>query len=363
MLARRNSLSHEIALKIDLPLLVPAFSSKGFLLKKRKGKSHDYTEVVDDLAAFAQRNTTAALVSAYDLHFKHFDDSPKLPPVSGPQDYLRETRLVFIDSGGYELIPDFDRTEFKTFAYGPKKGYGLEQYKKVLQNLTTLEEPLPLVIANFDRDSIGKPIDDQITAARELFHDFPAPLKDFILKPWTPESEKVDPKRMTDHDFANLAGFDIVGIAEKELGRDPIHRLETVAHFRHRLDKAGLRTVSIHIWGGLDPVMTPLYFFAGAEIFDGVSWLRYAYRDGVAINRESHSILDQRMGVNTSSNDNNALTGLYNVQFLDNLSVSLQEWVDEKGAKFTMFEPGVREHFEKAYNVMRTKIEPLQGGS
>jgi hypothetical protein len=168
MLARRNSLSHEIALKIELPLLVPAFSSKGFPLRKVKGKTHHYTEVVNDLAAFATRPSTAALVSAYDLHFKHFDDAPRLPPTSGPQDYLRETRLVFIDSGGYELIPDFDRTEFKTFAYGPKAGYGLEQYKNVLQNLIALKEPLPLVIANFDRDSTGKPIDDQIAAAREL---------------------------------------------------------------------------------------------------------------------------------------------------------------------------------------------------
>lgn len=363
MLARRNSLSHEIALKIELPLLVPAFSSKGFPLKKRQGKGHHYTAIVDDLAALAKRPSNAALVSAYDLHFKHFDDAPKLPPTNGPQDYLRETRLVFIDSGGYELISDFDRTEFKTFAYGPKKGYGLEQYREVLQNLMALEAPLPLVIANFDRDSIGKPIGDQITAARELFYDFPAPLKDFILKPMTPDSEKVDPQNMTDNDFANLAGFDIVGIAEKELGRNLLDRLETVARFRQRLNNSGLWTVPIHIWGGLDPVMTPLYFFAGAEIFDGVSWLRYAYRDGVAINRESHSILSEKMGVSTSGDENTMLTGLFNVRFLDNLSGHLQEWVDKKATSFDMFEPGVREHFEKAYSTMVTRIGPLKGGS
>jgi hypothetical protein len=270
---------------------------------------------------------------------------------------------VFIDSGGYELIPDFDRTELKTFAYGPKEDYWIEQYKAVLQNLMALEEPLPLVIANFDRASTGKPIGDQITAARDLFYDFPAPLKDFILKPFTPDSEKVDPQKIPPDDFANLAGFDIVGIVEKELGRDPLDRLETVARFRQGLDNAGLHTVPIHIWGGLDPVMTPLYFFAGAEIFDGVSWLRYAYRDGVAINRESHSILNERMGVNTSSNENNALTGLMNVRFLDNLSASLQEWFDKKATSFDMFESGVRNHFEKAYDIMTTRIGPLKGGS
>lgn len=363
MLARRHNLSHDIALDIELPLLVPAFSSKGFPLRKRRGKRHHYTDVVNDLAAFAQRPSNAALVSAYDLHFKHFDDAPKLPSTSGPQDYLRETRLVFIDSGGYELIPDFDRTEFKTFAYGPKAGYELQQYREVLQNLMALKEPLPLVIANFDRDSIGKPIEDQIEAARELFYDFPGPLKDFILKPLTPDSDKVDPTRMTDKDFANMGGFNIVGIAEKELGRDPLGRLTTVANFRKRLNNAGLLSVPIHIWGGLDPVMTPLYFFAGAEIFDGVSWLRYAFRDGVAINRESHSILSETMGVNTTSNENNAYAGLTNLRFLDNLAASLQRWVDVEATSFDMFEPGVAKYLEKAYNTMITRIEPLKGGA
>lgn len=360
MLARRNRLSHDVALGVELPLLVPAFSSKGFPLKKRSGKKHDYTDVVYDLAAFKERSSNAALVSAYDLHFKHFNDAPELPPTNGPQDYLRETPVVFVDSGGYELIPDFDRTEFKTFAYGPKKGYSLEQYKEVLRNLMALEEPLPLVIANFDHDSIGKPIGDQIVAARELFYDFPSPSKDFILKPWTPDSKKVDPQRMTDEDFGNMGGFDIVGIAEKELGRDPLDRLRTVARFRKRLNEAGVLS-PIHIWGGLDPIMTPLYFFAGAEIFDGVSWLRYAFKDGVAINRESHSILSEVMGVNASSNDNHAYAGITNLRFLDNLAASLQRWVDLEGKAFDMFEPAIAKHLERAYKIMVTQIEPLKG--
>src|SRR3712207_4761631 len=117
-------------------------------------------------------------------------------------------------------------------------------------------------------------------------------------------------------DFANLGGFDIVGIAEKELGRDPLERLRTVARFRKRLDEAKI-SAPIHIWGGLDPVMTPLYFFAGAEIFDGVSWLRYAYRNGVAINRDSHSILSETMGISASSNENNLYAGITNLRFLD----------------------------------------------
>ena len=361
MLARRNSLSHDVALDVELPLLVPAFSSKGFPLRRRIGKKHDYTDVVYDLATFEERSSNAVLVSAYDLHFKHFDDAPKLPLTNGPQDYLRETRLVFVDSGGYELISDFDRTEFKTFAYGPKKGYSVEQYKEVLQNLMGLKEPLPLVIANFDIDSVGEPIEDQITVARELFYDFPGTLKDFILKPWKLDGEKVDPQKMTDDDFSNMRGFDIVGIAEKELGRNLLDRLRTVARFRRRLNDAGV-SAPIHIWGGLDPVMTPLYFFAGAEIFDGVSWLRYAFRDGIAINRESHSILSEVMGINAKSNENHAYAGITNLRFLDNLAASLQRWVDLEGTSFEMFEPGVAKHLERAYKLMETQIGPLKGG-
>ncbi|MGQ0568983.1 MAG: hypothetical protein ACT4P5_05520, partial [Armatimonadota bacterium] len=220
------------------------------------------------------------------MHFEHFH-APNQPL---PERYLKKAGLVFIDSGGYELISDFDSTELKPFGYVPKNGYGLDQYLQVLHKLSSHQKPLPLVIANFDHGTRGQPLPQQIRSARSIFDRFRNCATSFILRPWTRTSEYVDPGNLSDRDIADLAGFDIIGVPEKDLGRDLVVRLSRIARLRRRLNQAEIHT-PIQIWGGLDPLTTPLLYFAGAEIFDGVSWLRYAYTRGVAVCRESYLLL------------------------------------------------------------------------
>ena len=98
---------------------------------------------------------------------------------------------------------------------------------------------------------------------------------------------------MTPIDFANLRGFNIIGVTEKDLGANLLDRLMRVAILRKGLDDVGVNA-PIHLWGGLDPILTPLFFFAGAEIFDGISWLRYAYNKGIAINRECYAVVESK---------------------------------------------------------------------
>lgn len=359
MLARRSSLSHPVAGEVDLPLLVPAFSSKGFGLRsiKRNGHRQDYTPVVYELSDFARSESTAVLISAYDLHFGHFN-APELLDYE-PQDYLRNARLVFVDSGGYELIPDFDSTEPRDFPPQIKSGYWSEEYASVLEHYTSLENPLPLMVANFDHGSRRKPLHEQIEEARTLFRRFPECTTNFIIKPLTKSGEVVNPQDLSPTAFADLRGFSVIGVTEKELGRNVIDRLKGVAALRKGLDEAG-NEAPIHVWGGLDPIMTPLYFFAGAQIFDGVSWLRYAFKNGVAVNRECHSILNEDMGVTASRTLNYADASVKNRRFLDNLSISLQQWVDYDGTKFDMFHSNVREDLERAYEIMVSQIPALR---
>lgn len=359
MLARRSSLLHPTAGEIDLPLLVPAFSSKGFeLIGATEGRDHDYSEVVYELEAFGRSPSEAVLVSAYDLYFRHFEDAPKLPAVAAT-DYLRNTRLIFVDSGGYELVPDFDTTEPRTFSYQPKNGFSYEEYKKVMRGLVELEQPLPLMAANFDYGTRRTPISEQIEAARELFNEFDGCLTNFILKPWEKNGTVIKPIDLSPTDYANLRGFDVIGVTEKELGRDPLDRLRTVARLRKGLDDAKI-AAPIHVWGGLDPVMTPLLFFAGAEIFDGVSWLRYAFRKGIAINREVHSVLNTDLGISASRTENHAFASISNLRSLDNLSIALQQWLDYEATSFDMFHPDVAGHLKNAYEVMKTQIDALR---
>ena len=360
MLARRSILMHPIAGAIELPLLVPAFSSKGFGFRstgRGRGK-REFSEIAYELSDFGRRPSGSVMISAYDLHFSHFD-APELGSKK-PATYLRNSRLVIMDSGGYELVPDFDTSEPKTFAYAPKDGYGLGEYESELQRLVSLRKPLPLVIANFDHAARGQAITLQIKLARSLFRKYTGCMSNFIIKPWTPDSKLIDPSQMTDSDLGNLGGFDIIGVTEKELGKDIFERIKRIAKLRRRLDNAKVRA-PIHVWGGLDPVMTPLYFFAGAEIFDGVSWLRYAYKDGVAMNRECYAVVSQ-IGVTASQQLNHAYASLDNLTALDNLAIALQQWVDFDGKKFDMFHLQVRDYLRRAYEIMTSKLDELKGG-
>src|SRR5207253_10125437 len=91
-----------------------------------------------------------------------------------------------------------------------------------------------------------------------------------------------------------LEALEIVGIAEKELGNSVVKRLKTVVELRDILDDAGV-SAPLHIFGGLDPLFTPLYFAAGAEIFDGLAWLRYAFHDDLSVHRDSLLILNNQI--------------------------------------------------------------------
>lgn len=310
MLARRSILTHPHGGDSDLPLLVPAFSSKGFefdMMGKGKTK-REFSMLAYELADFGKYPCRSVLVSAYDLHFKHFQarEFPRTPAES----HLRKACLVFLDSGGYELSPDFDLTELRAFGYKPKDGYWEDEYEMVLKRLARSKRPPPLVITNFDRASIGQPLESQIRAARTLFNQYPDFIGDFIIKPWSQKRKVVDPADLSDDKIKQLRGFHIIGVTEKDLGTNLISRVQRVATLRRKLDEAEI-AAPIHIWGGLDPISSPLFFFAGAEIFDGVGWLRYAYHEGVAVYRGNYTVMKQP-GVTASRQMNHAYASLDN---------------------------------------------------
>jgi len=240
----------------------------------------------------------------------------------------------------------------------PKNGFRKEEYEKVLNKITSDKSNLHLVITNFDYEAQRLPLDSQIKLAQELFNKYTGCLSNFILKPWTKDSKIVDPSRMPKTEFENLRAFNIIGVTERNLGKNIIDRLKKIALLRKNLNEAGV-TSPIHVWGGLDPVLTPLYFFAGAEVFDGISWLRYSYKNGMAVNKECYAILKPEIGVTTSSQLNDAMAGFENLRFLDNLTNSLQQWVDFNGENFRMFDVHIRECLRNAFETMKTKVKYL----
>jgi len=337
---------------------VPAFSSKGFkLIGRRNGTDSHYSEVAYALEDFGRYPALSVLISAYDLYFHHFD-APDLHH-RHVETYLRNSEVVFLDSGGYELTTDFDSTEPRIYQQLLKQGFEEVQYRQVLNELSQFAEPLPLVIANFDQAGKNRTLEEQIEIARHIFEDFRPCMSDFLIKPWTRTGDIVKTSELSDEDFASLRGFDIIGITEKELGRDLFERLKRIARLRAGLNEAGI-IAPIHVWGGLDPLITPLFFFAGAEIFDGISWLRYSFKDGVAINRECHALLSPELGVSTPRNANHAHASLENLSALRNISEALTEWLLLEGESFEMFPDRVRESLRKAYSKMVSQIDVLR---
>jgi hypothetical protein len=78
--------------------------------------------------------------------------------------------------------------------------------------------------------------------------------------------------------------------------------------------------------------------------------MRYAFRNGIALERQSSGILKE-IGVTASQQAVPMYAALDNLTALNNLTNSLQQWVDFEGNDFSMF-PEVHQHFEKAYIVM-----------
>jgi len=341
MLARRTSLQLPNGVTIDLPRLVPAFSSKGFG-RLSQGNSKKYSEVTLALELMGPF-IKFFLLSGFDLHHGL---------LRKPERFYRGKDLIFIDSGGYELSPHWDSTEPVQQPY-KSSNFGAHEYRKVLQKLP---KTMPFVITNYDWGSREEPVLNQILMAQEFFNGFSFFGRNFLVKPGK-KKRYLDVDEIMVH-IGKLRAFHILGVTEKELGKDIITRLLNIAKLRSAMDRENVN-VPIHIWGGLDPVISPLYFFAGAEIFDGVSWLRYAYHEGLAVYRDCYGIL--KVGIETPLDHVRALVLSQNITFLQQLTINLRQLVDNNFHRFDMFGTNSAS-LEQAYRTLCTKIPELKGG-
>ena len=195
-------------------------------------------------------------------------------------------RLLFIDSGWYEGNGD-----------SPDKQFGDNQYQssrwdesEYQDTIDTLDSEMHPIVVSWDRFG---PYRDQIAAAQDFFGSRLHIMSTMLLKP-TGKTKTHDFRDLSGRDVGNLRDFDIIGVTEKEIGESILDRLLNIARLRRLLDEQGVKS-PIHIFGGLDPLYTPLYFAAGGELFDGLGWLRYAYRDGIAVHRDTAVILDRQI--------------------------------------------------------------------
>lgn len=276
------------------PLVVPSFSSRGF-------------PCVKDIYTFLKKYLSkVSLVSAYDLSYKYLN-----------VEEIYSSDVIFIDSGGYEakLVVDLNDA-YVDNRYA--KDWTPNAHQIILNRLQPLSQ---LVVVSYDHE-VNKLISEQVESANALFEKYPEVASDFLCKPESEGAKLVDVKNLIENAH-NLALFSILGITEKELGETLLERCQNLLRIRVALQEQGLQT-PIHIFGCLEPLTVISYFLCGADIFDGLSWLRFAFVDGLAIYHSTANLLQEEW----SYTDEQLLQArwIWNLQSLESLSKGMSRF-------------------------------------
>lgn len=279
MLSKTTKLHSENGPPINTPILIPSFSSKGWSFENKEDESKMGKSEVEEFVKWSTDFLfDSVLFSAYDLYYGHY---------SGPNELGEITDIIFIDSGGYEKLGGHDSSSTYSYPW-PSKDWDQEKLKKVIDSIP---KEYNIVIVNYDDVKESKGISDQVEEAKQFFSEYPFFLNNFLIKTEYENQEFVSVNSIVNN-ISKLHEFDIIGLTEKELGNSLIDRMETIARIRIALNKENI-DAPLHIFGSLDPITSCLYLISGAEIFDGLTWLRYAYRQGQTIYKDNFRFLEQ----------------------------------------------------------------------
>lgn len=303
---RTNILKHPLGIEISTPLLIPSFSSKGFAM-------HDGKSELCNIMIFTKEFIyETQLLSAYDIYYQHMLDIMELNP----------TQLTIIDSGGYETSNNFDLSETRKYDRS-KKDWSKELFDEVLDNWT---EVYPAIVVSYDAVELKIPIKEQVKNALNFFNSKTQFLTDFLIKPIEIESNFIDINEVLNNTIY-FADFNIIGVTEKELGDSYFTRMKNIYLLRNELDKNNISS-PIHVFGALDPLSVILYFIMGAEIFDGLSWLKYDYYNCCASYVNNSSILKNIESVYLTDNEIRMQTikdNIYQLETLKNILIDFSQ--------------------------------------
>lgn len=279
------------------PLLVPSFSSKGF---------HDVEKII---AYSSETIDGPTLVSAYDLYYK---------AISPPFDFAS---LLFLDSGGYEASKDTELSDFGDREHVPRD-WSQEMHETVLADW---KAGVPSVLISYDHPKSRLPIKEQIARAVAMAPSRTDVMREILLKPETKEQKLLQIESIVSN-VHGLAAFDVIGVTEKEVGNSVFTRMRNIAKLRLALDKAGIEA-PLHIFGSLDTVTTPLYFLAGADIFDGLTWLRFAFHGGQTLYKQNYGAL--HFGVKTPSDVIEGICWNNNYRYIKELELQMRRFLND----------------------------------
>lgn len=316
MLARERTVTFANGHEVRTPLLVPSISSAGFRRVELEGGESE-PESAAWLRLVHTVMTEALLISAYDAAHGNLPYAEELKAESFAKSIYAGPRTLIIDSGLYER------------AYGPPpfEGGRLDWDEAAYQRFVEQLDPASkAVLVNYDGydDGGGAPFGRQIETAQSFSEACREFGSDVLLKPER-RGRKLRVADLSPSALASLRAFDVVGFAEKDLGDSLLEKLTSVVTLRRRLTEADVEA-PIHLFGSLDPVMSPLYFAAGAEIFDGLTWLRYGYHWDAAMYREDVPVLEDGQDLTVKERVRTASMLLGNLKILGVLSERMRQF-------------------------------------
>lgn len=297
MLARRRGFGREGTTIIETPLLVPSFSSKGF------------PEAQSIIEATEPVMNSSILISAYDLHHGLVEANVEF------------AESIILDSGGYESGLDLDLSEAAGRSHSPLS-WSRGQY---LATTSSWKSSRPTVIVSFDHHLDRVAITDQIARAREDIPVGPTRFSELLLKPEAKGIPYLDTSLIASV-AEELVTFDAIGVTEKEIGDTMLSRMLNIAKIRVAVDRAGGESTPIHVFGSLDTVSTPLYQIAGADVFDGLTWLRYAFTGGQTVYRQNYAAA--YLGLDVAPDVMAVQTWVNNYLYLQDMQLRMRAFAD-----------------------------------
>lgn len=324
MLAKRRILKVGETAEFKTPMLLPSFSSKGF------------PKVRQTLKTMEEYIADEVLVSAYDIHYNLID---------GPFDFAS---LIYLDSGGYEASKDTELSEIYELEHKPRD-WDVEKFQIIVDNWASMS---PTICVSFDHPKNRVSIPEQIERAKAFNLSNANHGRALLLKPESEKGVRLDMKAVLPY-VKKMTGFAVIGVTEKEIGNSLHNRMVNIAKLRMALDEHHV-DLPIHIFGSLDTIATYLYFLAGADIFDGLTWLRYAFVDGDTIYRHSYGMM--KLPITTNTDLVEARCWSNNYQYMQDMKLTMQKFIND--SNFSHF----GKHAELIRHVYESMNAELQGG-
>jgi hypothetical protein len=171
-------------------------------------------------------------------------------------------KFLFLDSGGYEL------------QFSENKGWDPIVYAEILNELN------PEFYVGYDRIPSYSKVSitqDNIKNSCDFIKQYNSHKERVLLFHFSLKNTPIDEvDTVVQIIQKNHQIIDVIGFPERELGSNIIQACIFIKKLRQKLDKNRIFK-PIHIFGCSDPKSIILFVLSGADLFDGLGWIKYAF--------------------------------------------------------------------------------------